>query len=233
MAEPFAIVGLAASIFTFVDFGSKVISLAKSIRETHRAIPEAEELKLIVQHYRSLSSALRGSPTLSRLSEDEQQVLEMADKGDQLATELSDILQTLKVRDTAWSRTIDEGRVAFQTMRKKKTIDALQVRLESLDRSLREAVNRALQQHRDSTILFKLRALSTIHEQLTIAYDSSLDEMQRDILSLTKPSLINVLSGKQLSRLKERLDEFASEYRTRRHTSRILQRLSFVEIRRH
>ncbi|KAK4149333.1 hypothetical protein C8A00DRAFT_38066, partial [Chaetomidium leptoderma] len=115
MAEPFAVIGLAASILTLI-----------------------EELDLIVQHVRSLSSALLASPTLWNLSQDERSVLAMAARWNQLAPELGGILQILRVRDTAWSRTIDTGRVVFQTMRKKKTIDALQTRLANISRTLRE-----------------------------------------------------------------------------------------------
>ncbi|KAL7783452.1 hypothetical protein V8C37DRAFT_413714 [Trichoderma ceciliae] len=233
MADPFAIVGLATSILTLVDFGTKVVSLAKSIREAHDgAIPEAEELDLILHHVRSLSSTLLNSQTAQNLSQDERKVISMAAKCDGLARELSDILETLKVRDTAWSKTIETGRVVFQAMRKKKTIDSLQARLAYLDNSLREAVNGTLQQSRDSAILFELKALRSIHQELAIDYDSSLDDIQSDILGLTKVDRIELLSGEQLSQLKERLDSFAGEYKSRRHTSQILQRLNFVEIRR-
>lgn len=233
MADPFAIVGLATSILTLVDFGTKVISLAKSIRETHNeTIPEAEELDLILHHVQSLSSALLNGPAAQNLSQDERKVISMAAKCDELARELRDILETLKVRGTAWSKTLETGRVVFQAMRKKKTIDSLQARLASLDNSLREAVNGTLQQNRDSAILFELKVLRSIHQELAIDYDSSLDDIQSDILGLTKIDRIELLSGEQLSQLKERLDSFAGVYKSRRHTSQILQRLNFVEIRR-
>jgi chromosome segregation ATPase len=144
MADPFAIIGLAASICSFLDFSGKVISLAKLVRESHDgAIPEAEELELIVLHVRSLSSTLLNGQAVHNASRHEQQIMAMAAKVDQLAGELSDIVQKLKVQDKTWVKT---SYAAFYLITKKKDINSLETRLVTLDRSLRDAVNGMLQQ---------------------------------------------------------------------------------------
>jgi hypothetical protein len=54
--------------------------------------------------------------------------------------------------------------------------------------------------------------------------------MQREILRLTSAGGFSPMSREQLGHLRERLDSFGREYRARKHASRILQRLTFVEI---
>lgn len=140
MADPFAIIGLAASILTFVDFGAKVISLTKSIHDSPANMaPDTQELSYMLEDIRSLSNAIQKSTSLrTRLSEDETKILRVASQCDKLAEELGNLLETLKIRDdTALPRAIEITRVALRTARKKKHVDSLQERLKDLERSLR------------------------------------------------------------------------------------------------
>jgi hypothetical protein len=147
MAEPFAVIGLAASILTFVDFGVKVIALARSIRDSQDGtIPEAKELESVVEHVRAFSASLREASGDNSLNRDEQRILMISAKCDKLAAELGDVLKKLRVRDKAWSKKIDTTRVIIQAMWKKKDIDSLRDRLGHLEHSLREALNHTLQQ---------------------------------------------------------------------------------------
>lgn len=170
MAEPFAVIGLAASILTFVDFGVKVIALAKSIRESQDgAIPEAEELESIVEDVRAFSASIRETSGANELNRDEQRVLSISAKCGKLATELGDVLKKLRVRDKAWSKKIDTTRVIIQAMWKKKDIDSLRDRLGHLERSLRESLNHTLQQ---SVFISTSPVSSSIDTSVTAWVDS-------------------------------------------------------------
>ena len=147
MADPIAIIGLAASIVTFIDFGTKMVSAAISLRDSpDGTIPEAEELNLIIQDIRSLSSEIQERMPTKALSEDERRILLMVSKCNELAAELMRILDKLKIRDKTWSKTVEAFRVTLQAAWKKKDVESLQQRLRALERSLRGSLNRALQQ---------------------------------------------------------------------------------------
>lgn len=141
-----AIIGLAASIISFIDFGTKMVSLAKSVRDSPGGtIPEADDLNVIIQDIRSVSDEIRHKMPTAGLSRDEQRIVHMVTRCDELAGELSHILEKLKMRDSAWSKKMETVRVLLRAVWKKKEVDSLQKRLQDLDRVLRDSLNRALQ----------------------------------------------------------------------------------------
>lgn len=131
MADPIAIIGLAGSIISFIDFGTRMVSLAKSVRDSPSGtIPETDELDLIIQGIKSLSRGIQKKmPATEKLCGDERRILLMVSRCDELAVETRRILHKLKVRDKTWSRTVESIRVAFQGDWMKKEVDALQRRL--------------------------------------------------------------------------------------------------------
>jgi hypothetical protein len=146
MADPATIIGLTSSIITFVDFGVKVVRLAKSVRNAHGTAPELQELGLIAEEIRALSDGvLRKRPPGGPLSADEWRMVRMATECINLATELRVLLATLTVRHEAWSKTVEMGRVLIQTFKKKSDIEGIWQRLNRLDLRLRESVRLSLQ----------------------------------------------------------------------------------------
>ena len=146
MADPATIIGLTSSIITFVDFGVKVVRLARSVRDKRGAPPELQELDLIAEEIRVLSdSVLRKRSTASALSDDEKRIIQIATECRNLAVELRELVATLTVRDDAWSKTMELGRVLIQTLRKKGDIEVIWQRLNRLDLRLRESVCWSLQ----------------------------------------------------------------------------------------
>ncbi len=148
MADPGSIIGLTSSIITFVDFGVKVVRLARSIREANGSAPEVQELDLIAEEIRVLSDGVlrrRSTPARGR-SVDEDRMLAMAAECRNLAVELRALLATLTVRGEAWSKTMELGRVMIQTFRKKGDIEGIWKRLNKLDQALRDSVRRSLQE---------------------------------------------------------------------------------------
>lgn len=151
MAEAFALIGLASSILTFVDFGSKLISFVKSIRDS----PDGRFLlfKEFDDNRRrllSLSQALRGSKIPELLSQDENKIILLAEDCAKLASDLDDILERLGVREAPRRGTLgtvlNSIKVGVKAMYSQSDILSLESRLEHLSSSLQRAVNRALQQ---------------------------------------------------------------------------------------
>jgi hypothetical protein len=146
MAESLALLGLAANIIAFVDFAFKVVAETRNLRDAHQSsTSEIRELDLIVQHVQDHNAnRLRENIDGIKLSRDEKNVLAMVQECERLAAELKEIIGTLKVREGRL-RTMESGRVAIRSVWKRKDLQSLQKRLESLDQRIRISVSHALQ----------------------------------------------------------------------------------------
>jgi hypothetical protein len=228
--DPFTIAGLTSSIITFIEFGVKLVSAVKALRNSPQdTIPEVEEFDLIINNVKSLNAKiLRANPNGRKLSKHEQDIVSMATTCDDLATELSSILQSLRIRDGAWSRTVERTRVVVTAFRKKDGIGSLLFRLERLDTRLRENVNRIMQDQ----ILSELRALRDLQECHEINYDTKLESTRTDILQLTGKQTNDAADPLERSRLKESLDLLDREGQLRRWQIKVINSLFFKEIRR-
>jgi hypothetical protein len=146
MAESLAILGLAANIISFIDFAFKVVAETRSIRDySQSTTTEIRELELIVEdvQHHDANVFRRNIPKL-KLSQDELRILAMVQECERLAVELRVIIGTLKVREGRL-RTMESGRVMFNSIWKRRNVEGLQKRLESLDQRIRYNVSRALQ----------------------------------------------------------------------------------------
>jgi ribosome-binding factor A len=146
MAESLALLGLAANIITFVDYASKIVAETRNIRDARQSsTDEIRELDLIVQHVQDHNAnRLQENIDGVKLSRDEKHILAMVQECERLAAELKEIIGTLKVREGRL-RTMESGRVVLRSMWKRKDIQSLQRRLESLDQRIRSSVSHALQ----------------------------------------------------------------------------------------
>ncbi|KAK3339840.1 hypothetical protein B0T25DRAFT_512081 [Lasiosphaeria hispida] len=237
MAEPLAIIGLVASILTFVDSGAKAISLARKLRDKTQQSGTVlaqmqDELAATIQYVQDIKTSFQQTDTMtmtrSHLPPDQQRILILADKCDSIADELCAILKPFQARDRSWFRAVD---TAFQVMWMKGDIDDLQKRLVELEQSLRAAVNTAMQQKRDSYIMYQLKTLRAVYQDLAIPYSDSLDNIQSSILTLTGAEE-KALDSQHLQSLRDRMSSFEREYRARKYTSCILRKLHFAEIKR-
>ena len=141
MAEALAIVGLVSNIISFIGFGLKVASGARNVRDSlHGTTADLHELQLIVADVRKFNNQVRQQRSSGhRLSKHEINILAMVKECDNVAHELQQAIEKLKVR--SWrSKTLESGRIAFQTIRKQKYIDALRTRLDSLDQRVRSNI---------------------------------------------------------------------------------------------
>jgi len=141
MAEALAIVGLVSNIISFIDFGLKVASGARNVRDSlHGTTADLHELQLIMADVPKYNNQVRKQSSLGhRLSKHEIDILAMVKECDEVAHKLQQAIEKLKVR--SWrSKTLESGRIAFQTIRKQKYIDALCARLDRLDQRIRSNV---------------------------------------------------------------------------------------------
>ena len=120
MADPITIIGLVSSIITLVDFGLKVVSGTKNVRDSlHGTTAEVRELDLIVEEVRLSNDLVKKQQSSGqKLSNGELHILAMVAECDQLVGELRKTINTLKIRATARSKTLESARVFTQTFLK-------------------------------------------------------------------------------------------------------------------
>lgn len=143
MAEAFAIIGLAASIAQFVDFGYKLLSGSKEIyNSVHGSKDENLDLELIVEDIKNLNKEVS---TVALRSKDEVALRKLAEESEKLADDLLGTLQKLTARKDVLSSKLESVRVAAQSFRKRKAIQKLEERLHRIEERLRARLSNALQ----------------------------------------------------------------------------------------
>lgn len=145
MADPATIVGLASGMIALVTFGCKVVSVAKTVYHGTGTLPELRELDLIVANVQGLTSKIRAAARSggAKISEDDHQLVLMADECERLAGELREILEGLKMPDNP--RLLQSTLIALRAITKKGELDNLRDRLDKLDMRLRVNIGHALQ----------------------------------------------------------------------------------------
>lgn len=148
MAESLAILGLASNIISIVDFGLKVVSGTRSVRDSLQGTTtDVRVLELIVQDVRAFHDQnIRLRAAGNKLSKHELRILAMATECENIAQDLSKAIIALRVRNGR-SKTLESGRIAFQALWKQKDIEKLQSQLESLDIRIREHIYQVLKRH--------------------------------------------------------------------------------------
>jgi hypothetical protein len=151
MAEALALLGLASNIISFIDFGLKIASGARSVRESvYGTTAEVRELDVILEDVRSYNDrVLQLKASGQKLSDHEMRILAMVRECEKVAEELNKALFDLKVRHGR-SKMLESGRVAVRVVWGQKNIDALRLRLEQLDQRIRLNVEHILQRYASS-----------------------------------------------------------------------------------
>jgi methyl-accepting chemotaxis protein len=173
MAETLAIIGLISNIISFIDFGYRVVSEARTLRESiHDAPAEIRELRIILNHVDETRAQIeRQKSSGQKLSNAEANIAAMADECSRLASQLSNAIEKLSKRAGARFQTLESGRVVAQTMWKRKEIADVRSRLESMDRRLRGSLADALQGSVLHISLYALNYLIAEHSALKRTVD--------------------------------------------------------------
>jgi hypothetical protein len=167
-----AALGLAANIITFIDFGFRVVSQARNVRDSfHGTTAEARELDLILQDVEKLNEAvLNHQNTRKKLTQDEERLLEMARECKKLATQLRESLNPLKMRDGR-SKSMESMRVVISSFLHERSIMSLQKRPETLETRVRSNLASALQGYVPiSGWFFELSSLALVEKRPQRSY---------------------------------------------------------------
>jgi len=147
MAEPLTIIGLASNIISFVDFGFKLVSGAKNVRDSlHGTTPEINELEQTLARVQRLSAQLQSEAVTEpqQLSQYEKDILGTVNECNALAKDIAKRTKNLKVRDNARFKLWEYGKVALSEIFDTKEIEDLRRRLDKVEQRLRFNICNAL-----------------------------------------------------------------------------------------
>lgn len=133
MAE---VISLVSGIVSLLDFGCKVISGTRSIRDSvHGTAPDIHQLELILKSIHNSHEAYRTHVLNSkRKLPGDDNTLAMLQASEELQKELSEVISKLQISNLAGFKTLESWRVSVRRLRKDKYLGTLRDRLLELDR---------------------------------------------------------------------------------------------------
>jgi hypothetical protein len=146
MAEALAVIGLASNILSFVDFGMKLASVSKDIRDSsHGMTAEVKQLADIAASLESWVDKVKKS-RLSRanLSNDELNMLKVAEDCERLVPQIQEKLTKMRTREDATWKAFESLRVATRTLLGGWELKDMGVKLADLDQRFKEHFTQAL-----------------------------------------------------------------------------------------
>lgn len=135
MLEPFTALSLAASVVQFVDFGSKLLIEGYGVYQSaDGASRKHREIEHLTSDLKVLSGRLAAtySSGTATLSADEVALQELGGQSRDLAQELLDLLEDLKVKTTGVLRSWDTVKQTFRKVGKADKIEKMQKRLDRI-----------------------------------------------------------------------------------------------------
>ncbi|XXG96982.1 hypothetical protein Hte_003275 [Hypoxylon texense] len=214
--DPFAAIGLAGNIVTFLDFSYKLISAAKNIHaSTSGASVDNDDLLSGTQQLHQLASSLRISKPISSLSDQERSLLKVAAQCIDVSGELEKLLDRLKASNPKSKRAA--FRAAVRNWRKgdeKDTLEAKldrcrqQLNLELLSLTRTESLERlnkliAYGQASSDDLQSLARNMESLRLRNTTSYlgDEALRQIQ-SLLNLTEDAALKVRQARVLDGLR-------------------------------
>ncbi|KAI1289031.1 hypothetical protein F5Y03DRAFT_378532 [Xylaria venustula] len=243
MADPITIIGLVSGIITFVEFGLKITSGAKNIRNSlHGTTPDVtslnQNLSKIIRDLQLWNDLLKERKSRGvELSYNESSMEEMIAQCEKLHKHVQKAIQTLKMRAEARSRTVESMRVATRTFLKADKIRALEFQLNNLAERIRRSIENEMREDRDSSILASLAEIKGYREKTGVVGGSRLDEILEDIRHSAKQirhdgEMRSAMQSAQLTSLKTKLEVLQQERDICSRQNKVLRSLYYPEIRR-
>lgn len=127
--DPFAAIGLASAIITFIDFGSKIVRISKEIHGSASGTSNANaDLESLTKSMGELAMDLKPSKNPSDLSISEKGLLEVCHECEGLSADLLKVLDHIKSKTPGTKRS--SMLTAFRHLKNKKNMEELGLKLE-------------------------------------------------------------------------------------------------------
>ncbi|KAJ4316273.1 hypothetical protein N0V94_005552 [Neodidymelliopsis sp. IMI 364377] len=199
MADPVSIVGLLSGAITFVEFGYKLVSGTKNIRESlNGRAQEMDELELRLEEvnrfYNSINAQIAAGQTTSN---SDAHMTKLVKECETICRELRRLMDKLVVRKKTTSKTWESSRVAFRALLNRKEIENLTKRLESLDQLVHRNIER------------NLNVLDSQAAELT-SLKTKLDVLQKELVVNAKQD--RILRSLYFPEIHRRLDQIETSH---------------------
>ncbi|KAI9666492.1 MAG: hypothetical protein M1821_004428 [Bathelium mastoideum] len=211
MAEAIAVLGLAASVLQFVDFGSRVASNFRKFYNSHHQ--DREDVPDLQRINTNLQQILRDLQVPKAGCFEDTGLVELANDCQAVASELDRLLKSLFKADTESHGKLEAFKASFKLMWKEKGLRSLQERIDHfrnqlvvhLLTTLREQIHKSLVQQQE--ILDQLKAASDSSKLASGAHPDTFgdDGFGTRVLTLLSSKIERGLQEDQLVRLKEDL----------------------------
>ncbi|KAI1210492.1 uncharacterized protein F4807DRAFT_68385 [Annulohypoxylon truncatum] len=230
--DPFTAIGLAGNIISFLDFGYKLISIAKGIHASASGSSAYNDnLSHSTQQLQQLVNNLKVANPLGSFSEQERSLLRVASDCESVSVELANLLDKLKAPNSKSMR--GAFRAAIRNWRKKDEKAELELQLDSCRQQLSlelVSLSRSESLERLNKLLahgqaneFELRSLIKNVESLRLGINVSclgseaLDQI-RSLLRLTDDAILDVrqtriLDALRFEHMNERLEDIEEAHR--------------------
>ena len=183
--DPLTAAGLVGHIINFVNFSTKVLSRARQLHESGSgAMEENDELESQARNIKDLADRTRHRPSAvpgkshSSLSITSEKVLDgLSQQCIQVADELLEILNSVKVKGD--NRTRKSAIQAVKTMWKQDQIVSLQRRLDRINKQLIDAMS----MDQLDEINRRLREMAVENTRLEVNRSQDIDQLRKDFNS--------------------------------------------------
>jgi hypothetical protein len=125
--DPLTAIGLVANLITFIDFGCKVVSASRELRESGTTA-ENESIEFLTVKLQGLSLDLQSGKPETSMTADELRLQGLVKVCQDISTDLLALLATLKVKSTSKRRAVG---AVIQNIRKADEKQRLEARLET------------------------------------------------------------------------------------------------------
>ncbi|KAL1870896.1 hypothetical protein Daus18300_004985 [Diaporthe australafricana] len=131
--DGFSAVSLAGNVAQFVEYGIRIIRKTQEIAKSTQGVSkEVEELKTIVDDIDPTLRSIKNRSNSDDNFDDDDSLQRLVEKCLDLSPKVSDILESLRLKDSHGPRPVQALRKAAQTLHKKGEMDQLSTRLFSL-----------------------------------------------------------------------------------------------------
>jgi hypothetical protein len=215
MAEALAIIGLAANVAQFLEYGINFVrTMKKAYDFAEEAGRSSSELELVAETIKRHCARITSFPGMANLSQDEQEIKNIAEQCGLVADELIGVLESLRPSSTPSKRRLWTAIKAAKSELSKKNktkIQELENRMNRLYHQLEASLSNLLQRYvsefkrsrklwlnylrtHHSRVMQAIRDLTEKNESMNITFPNKLVEIQEAINQRIDESVFDLSS---------------------------------------
>ncbi|KAF4946460.1 hypothetical protein FGADI_11098 [Fusarium gaditjirri] len=230
MAE---IIGLTASILTFVEFSAALLSAVQKVRAATDGTPqEIRELLEQADDIAEWEDRLTVLKSQKKLTSAELRVLKTGGACRKTADDIKTIAEKVSMRSGAKLKFLEHPRVVFGLLVSQPDLKRLQDRLMAHEKAVKEALGLLIRNKNHSETVKGLESLREEYLSFKIEQSVRFDEIQQEILAASQQISHDFVEFRgQVTSLRTKIESLENERQTCTKQIKVLKSLHFQEIR--